>query len=486
MRIPMLLSLALLVVLAASSSPALGDGGSPDRRGPYRAHDLQAISGPSPFAAGCPGALLDDTHIAGAEIEPAITVNPARRRNIVATWQQDLGAAARSDLIGTSRDGGRTWRRVTIPGSSRCTGGTADAASDPWLSAGPDGTIYFIGSAAFFATEPPPVAFLASASHDGGRSWSTPATVDTADPQNDKPTITGDPKRAGRAYAIWGNWQHDLIQQPYTNFLLFSRTSDGAASWSPQVVIDRPPPDSADVGGKILVLAHGTLLALFARTTLHPDFTATDTLVASRSRDEGQTWSAPVAITSQPTFRFQDETGTELSNVDMFGTSAAVAPDGTVYAAWDHDTSPTSGTIDIVHSHDGGRTWSGPTPLPSVGAFAFEPALAITSHGIIGILWYDHRNDRLGDTELTTDVWFAHSDDGGNRWRQTHVAGPFDFRAAPRGRIGEYQGLTAVSGREFAAAFTQTAPQAKDGPTDIFFARIGPGRSHGHHGSVEP
>ena len=28
--------------------------------------------------------------------------------------------------------------------------------------------------------------------------------------------------------------------------------------------------------------------------------------------------------------------------------------------------------------------------------------------------------------------------------------------------------------RGFAAAFTQAAPQAKDGPTDIFFARIGP------------
>jgi hypothetical protein len=29
--------------------------------------------------------------------------------------------------------------------------------------------------------------------------------------------------------------------------------------------------------------------------------------------------------------------------------------------------------------------------------------------------------------------------------------------------------------RGFAAAFTLAAPQARDGPTDIFFARIGPG-----------
>ena len=52
---------------------------------------LQAISGPSPFAAGCPGALFDDTNITGHELETAITVNPANPRNIIATWKQDVG-----------------------------------------------------------------------------------------------------------------------------------------------------------------------------------------------------------------------------------------------------------------------------------------------------------------------------------------------------------------------------------------------------------
>jgi hypothetical protein len=43
--------------------------------------------------------------------------------------------------------------------------------------------------------------------------------------------------------------------------------------------------------------------------------------------------------------------------------------------------------------------------------------------------------------------------------------------------VGEYQGLAGMPrGRGFVAAFTLAAPQAKDGPTDIFFARIGPGR----------
>ena len=114
---------------------------------PYTVRTLMAASGPSPFAAGCPGAFHDEAKVTGLVIEPAIAVNPKNPRNIVATWKQDLSAPfnARDDLVASSFDGGRTWRRTTIPGLTRCSGGTADTASDPWVSAGRDGTVYFGG-----------------------------------------------------------------------------------------------------------------------------------------------------------------------------------------------------------------------------------------------------------------------------------------------------------------------------------------------------
>jgi hypothetical protein len=113
-----------------------------------------------------------------------------------------------------------------------------------------------------------------------------------------------------------------------------------------------------------------------------------------------------------------------------------------------------------------------------VSAFAFEPAIAVDSHGTAGVTWYDMRNDRPGDNALTADVWFAHSGDRGATWRQAHVAGPTGLRPAdlPGGNyVGEYQGLAALRGRGFAAIFTLAAPQARNGPTDIFVARIAPG-----------
>ena len=208
-----------------------------------------------------------------------------------------------------------------------------------------------------------------------------------------------------------------------------------------------------------------SLLIVFARIEILEDGSFLNTLWATRSRNQGRTWSTPVQAVAQQVEAFVDpETGESLSNQDMTFHSAAVGRDGTVYVAWDHATSATSGTIEIARSRDGGRSWRAPIPVAGVTAFAFEPAIAVNKRGTVGLLWYDNRNDRPGDVPLTTDVWFARSHDRGGSWKQTHVAGPFDFRTAPKptgfGRIGEYQGLAALR-RDFVAVFTQAAPRAK-------------------------
>ena len=440
---------------------------------PYEVKNLRVISGPSPFAAGCPGATLDETRIAGAEIEPAITVNPADPRNIVATWQQDVGRnASRSDLIGTSGDGGKTWKRVTIPGLSRCTGGSADSATDPWVSAGPDGSVYFSG-AALFLSDPLPAVLVTSRSRDRGRRWSPAVTFAGPSVRVEREVVTADPRRPGHAYVVW--WERDPLMPFVGSTHQFARTVDGGATWSAPVTLDTAPAGAIDQSAEILVLPNGSLLALTARLQLEGDG-ALQKLFAMRSPDQGRTWEAPVQVASQPIAPIPDpETGDALPNQDLTFHSAAIAPDGAVYVAWDRDSSASSGTIDIAKSSNGGRSWSAPTPLPGVTAFTFQPAIAVDARGTVGVVWYDNRNDRLGDAPRTTDVWFAHSADGGSSWRHSHVAGPFDLRTAPRPsgdlRLGEYQGLAGLR-RGFAAVFTQAAPQAKNGPTDIFFARI--------------
>jgi hypothetical protein len=444
--------------------------------GPYKVKNLQAISGPTPFPLGCPGALFDDSNIAGHELESAITVNPANPRNIVATWKQDVGpfSPGRSDLVASSLDGGKTWARSTIPGLTVCSGGTSDTASDPWVSAGGDGTVYFAGQAGLLSSDPsipPSIAIVASHSRDGGRTWPVPVTVAPRLGGTETPAVTGSPTLPGDAYLAWANFLPFVF--PRTNSLEFSRTADGGATWSPPVPIDQPGPFQIDFAPRILVLPDGTLLAIFGRADVEFEL---GTLQAARSLDEGRTWLPAVQIGSVAveTF-FHPERGEYLPQSHY--PSAAVARDGTAYVAFEDNRSATSGAVGVARSRDGGRTWSSST-LPGVSAYAFEPTIAVDSHGTVGVTWYDLRNDVLGDAALTADVWFAHSHDRGASWEQMHVAGPTDLRTAPlpaHNYVGEYQGLAALRGRGFAATFTLPAPQAKDGPTDIFFARIGPG-----------
>ena len=459
---------AFLVVGSALLLSALLPGVA--SAGPANVKRLQAISGPSPFAAGCPGALFDDTNITGHELEPAITVNPANPRNIIATWKQDVGPySTRSDLVASSQDGGKTWTRTTIPGLTVCTGGTADAGSDPWVSAGGDGTVYFSGLAADISTEPPTTAVVASHSGDGGLTWPSVATVAPPLQGNETDAITGSPTLDGHAYTVWANFTFDF---PRTNTLEFSRTTDSGATWSPPVLIDQTGPFAWDQAPRLLVLPNGTLLTLFAQTDLEAGFGAH---YAARSLDEGQTWLPPVQV--GPHLPLTEFVHPEFGHLPQpHFPSAAVAPDGTAYLAFENNSSATSGGIGVAKSRDGGLTWTS-SMLPGVSAYAFEPAIAVDKKGTVGVIWYDLRNDRLGDAALTADVWFAHSRNGGASWQQTHVAGPTDLRTAPvpaHNYVGEYQGLAGLR-RGFAAAFTLASPQAQNGPTDIFFAQIGPG-----------
>jgi hypothetical protein len=224
---------------------------------------------------------------------------------------------------------------------------------------------------------------------------------------------------------------------------------------------------------RIRVLPDGTLLAIFARADFE---TGVAELRVARSLDEGQTWLPAVVAGAIPLPGevLDPETGEQLPQPGY--PTSAVAPDGTIYIAYENSRSAGAGAIGLLRSRDGGSTWRS-TTLPGVTAFAWEPVIAVDAQGTVGVIWYDLRNDRRGDGATTADVWFASSDDGGDSWRQIHVAGPTDIRTgAPPAlnRFGEYQGLAGLR-RGFAAVFGLASPQARNGPTDIFFARIVPG-----------
>jgi hypothetical protein len=135
------------------------------------------------------------------EIEPWVDANPTNLRNLIAGWQQDRwsNGGARGNVSAYSRDGGRTWTKVPVPGTALCSGGLFARNSDPWVSISPNGTAYFMTLAfqpdrsdgGFGAN-----AMLVNRSLDGGASWGPPTTLilDTnGQVLNDKNSLTADP-----------------------------------------------------------------------------------------------------------------------------------------------------------------------------------------------------------------------------------------------------------------------------------------------------
>jgi hypothetical protein len=168
------------------------------------------LSGASPFPGPCGALALAQR---GAEVEPSIAVDPRSPRRIVAAWMQDDG---RSNLVMTSRDGGRTWTRVFVPGLTDCTGGTVAGAADPWLSFAPAGKL-LLGSGIANLPHLPGPTFgpqpmqVVSRSGDGGLSWSLPATMQFAPGvYSDKSAATADPLRRGVGRAARAGGEHRL------------------------------------------------------------------------------------------------------------------------------------------------------------------------------------------------------------------------------------------------------------------------------------
>jgi hypothetical protein len=107
---------------------------------------------------------------------------------------------------------------------------------------------------------------------------------------------------------------------------------------------------------------------------------------------------------------------------------------------------------------------------------AFTATVHVADDGTIGVSYYDFRNN-TNSQPLDTDYWLVHSHDGGATWTdETRIGGPFDMKTAPDARgffVGDYEGLTAV-GNGFLPFFVQANSGDPSDPTDVFSTRVVP------------
>ena len=521
---------AYLLTVAVATAVAMSLGAQPAVAANFTTvGPLVQVSGPSPFA----GCTLDDvagqtgTNVPNSEVEPWIDVNPANSNDIVGAWQQDRwsNGGSRGHVVGVSTNGGSTWTELPIPKVTLCSGGTAanhggyQRTSDPWVSFGPNGTLYQL-SLSFNDIAPPfgPAdeqpggdfdhALLASKSTDGGLSWTDPQVVIRdldANVFNDKQSITADPNLATDVYAVWDRLVFPsserasvvagLRSSSLRGPIWFNRSTDGGTSWEAPRQIYDPGQQDQTLANQIVVLPApaGTLVNLFAedRNQNSKKLRGWNVRVLLSS-DRGVTWSGPIQVSRLRTIGVTDpESGDDVRTGDTVPDIAVDHTSGALYAVWQDArfSGFANDSIAFSQSLDGGQTWSDPvkvnktpTSISTGNQQAFTPSVDVADDGTISVTYYDFRNN-TGAASLLTDYWIVHChpttpaactnpSNWGNEIRLTNSS--FDMRQAPLTDTGfftgDYEGL-ASAGNDFTPFFSQ--PHGSD-PSSVFFRRVGP------------
>ena len=479
---------SVLSALAVGLVVAATAGADPFALGP----DLK-VSGPSTLT-GCPFGASPDFASAynNTEVEPQVAVNPTNPAEMVGVSQQDRwpDGGARGLTSWMSLNGGTSWAKLPDVPWGACQGGPVRFArvTDPWVSYDRAGNLYFLGQQVDSAALGISAVSVTTFNRSTG-NWRAPTSlIEDAGgiAFNDKISITGDPTRAGYAYATWlrGDFPNGGKQSQVADFHSFafrgtpmiSRTTDGGATWSTAEPMRRS--NFYMQGNQIAVAPDGTLYnvgaVLFTGAGLQPNDNGVYMGVI-RSNDAGRTWSAPVKIASIGTTQlFVPDDGFPIRAEDYIPDLSIDPRNGDIYVVWSDGLGGAFNKVVMAKSTDGGRHWSGPTVVSSgaAGVQAYNHSVEVTSNGTVVVTFFDDRNNVMGDGIATTDVWIKHSHDGGATWGEQHLHGPFNHYLAPisffapgvpRGLfLGDYMGLETISGNSVINFFTSTLTDGAD------------------------
>ncbi|MGH2766790.1 MAG: hypothetical protein ACRDKA_12905, partial [Actinomycetota bacterium] len=279
----------------------------PSSAGPLTATAPLLVTGATPFNGTCGLDPVDENSriFLNSEVEPWIDVSPANAKIMAGIWQQDRwnDGGSRGNVIALSRDGGTKWKMFVPPNISDCTQNPAaasggfdvfDRASDPWLSFATNGDLHLM-HLVFDAELPPglpgaisgrngmvaqkvPAAALTDGRITAGE-WGPPIllALDEGGDLHDKNTMTADPTVPGgtHVYAVWDflTVNEGAKRNPdrgvfggglaFKGAAVFTRTTDGGATWEPIRTLYDPGSINQTIGNQIVVLPNGTLVDVF-------------------------------------------------------------------------------------------------------------------------------------------------------------------------------------------------------------------------------
>jgi hypothetical protein len=266
---------------------------------------------------------------------------------------------------------------------------------------------------------------------------------------SDRPIILADGRAGGLSRTVYsirgqafrtgsGHWRYGPS---------ISRSEDRGSTFQQPVILDLNDLDNQLLDGKIL--SDGTLIVLFydfeprSRGYTRSRFLTKSRTWTVSSQDDGQTFSSPSLVVEHPTSLMAVD-GSSNHRDRLYVTFSALAEKQ--QETWVLEPSPITSNVYVIYSDDRGERWSDPIKVNDNRKAGFKhdkPMIAVNREGVVGVAWYDRRND---PNNKCFDVYFSASMDGGLSW-------------LPNVRVTEVTSCSDVAGN--------LVPQAEDKPFNV-------------------
>jgi putative cell wall-binding protein len=366
-----------------------------------------------------------------------LAVNPDNSKHIVAIYSDYVTLWCE---VAVSTDGGKKWRktRLKAPGgfiSPPCTVGNHLANFiDGGIAFGKDNRVYVVFASGILDAmgDSQGKSVLVARSNNGGRSFGVgqvilPGGVDAdLGPDHTLPKLAikrGDDDTDDRIFVSANNSVRTALSAPAQNTVVFTRSTDGGATWTPSIQASQPGVSSIEATqpaiGKddALYLGWRTQKAAAQPGRYLPE----GTIVVARSTDAGDTWTRTATAGVRGYVYAGPNTplyaSSRLFTASSFPRLAADPDSGNVYLVYNNGEVPltqgnAAGSADhFIHNNadvyyqrstDGGGTWSDPFRMNSDAKIQLEvtqtrhPNVSVADNGRVDIVWQDRRHWYLG------------------------------------------------------------------------------------------